>query len=169
MGSFVLHIPGVEDYANVAVAGGAAAGKTPLRMLANKCGNQYREASRHICAWLLETRADPDLGPAPEKGPLSLAVGSRHADMVESLLEARASVDRPRGPGLDAILTLLGKVQPAPARSHPCVLGPPRARQGRRRRRPLWRHSDAIQWRCLGAVWLFEATPPGGAPTDAAS
>ena len=102
----VLRLPGTSQFANVAVPRGPAQGKTPLCLLADQRmpGSIYGAASKAICTWLLERRADLDLPQSPGKSPLMLAAGSGHADMVEFLLGARASVEWPAGPGLDAVL-----------------------------------------------------------------
>ena len=88
-------------------------GKTPLCQLANQCmqGPQYHLACKKNCRWLLECRAEMDFPRCPARSPLMLAVGSGNADVAELLLEARASVDSPQGPGLDAVLQCANKTQ----------------------------------------------------------
>ena len=109
----VLRLPGAALFADFAVAGGSLKGKTPLCLLANQRmpGPEHHAACGSIFAWLLAQRASPDLPQCREKSPLMLAAGSGHADMVELLLAARASVEWPAGPGLDAVLACASKLK----------------------------------------------------------
>ena len=106
-------LPGAGRLADAMVPGGQLRGKTPLCLLANQCmpGQAYHAACEEIVAWLLAQRASPDLPQCREKSPLMLAAGSGNADMVQLLLAARASVEPPAGPGLDAVLTCTGKLK----------------------------------------------------------
>ena len=109
----VLRLPGAAQFADAAVAGGPLKGKTPLCLLANQCmpGPAYQAVCGEIFTWLVSQRASPDLPLCREKSPLMLAAGSGHADMVELLLAARASVEWPAGPGLDAVLACASKLK----------------------------------------------------------
>ncbi len=74
-------------------------------------GADYRAACKAICTWLLTMNADTDLPDFPEKCPLMLAAGSGIADIFQFLLRARASVEAPAGPSLDAVLAVAFKMK----------------------------------------------------------
>ena len=110
----VLRLPGIGRLANAPVQTGFAEGKTPLCYLAAQCmpGERFRVACRTICTWLLDNNATADLPACPAKCPLMLAAGSGNADVVELLLNARASVEASEGgPSLDAVLAAVWKTK----------------------------------------------------------
>ena len=109
----ILLLPGVAQFSNAQVPAGPARGKTPLCFAAGQCmqGMQYRAACKAIVQWLLVARAQPDLPQSPDKSPLMIAAGCGNADVFDLLITARASVDPPAGPGLDAVLRAVTKLQ----------------------------------------------------------